>query len=436
MAYLLGHPAGVADNAAMRAGTDTRRAATPAGAAVIAEKYSIERAGAVGDGVTDDGPAINDAITTVSAAGGGDVWFPDPHRGSHYNIVTPLRPRSNVHWIGAGGRYTGQTRLRAPAGPLILGDQTVYNMTLKGLDLRKDGAAAGHLWDMAGFALGMVTIEDVSFIVAGSDTASVLHTGGGDAIELHVAKFYSFVPTTTTVPGWNLVSNNNAINVVTFKEGRFENSGDYAVNIETAGTGYCQDIRFSDVNFQQCLGGEVRLRSCRQVTFDGCAGYDATTYTKDRYRVEKSATGSNSSAIRFIQVARRNPGALGAGIADIRLVGGQSGSVTFDRCNGTIDHGGVSNVVILGDDFTSPAVNHINMAESVIRLNSGHVNARRFNIAGTAGEGMIEFMAEQSVAPAAPPANGLRLFTRDTAGKTELCAQFGTGTPRVIVAEL
>jgi hypothetical protein len=63
------------------------------------EQYvSVKDFGAVGDGVADDGPAINAVISALNAAGGGTLWFPE----GVYNIDTALVLLSNVHLnIGA-----------------------------------------------------------------------------------------------------------------------------------------------------------------------------------------------------------------------------------------------------------------------------------------------------------------------------------------------
>jgi hypothetical protein len=64
----------VASEAEAKAGSNNTKAMTPARAAVVAEKYSIERAGATQGG--DNTSAINAAVATVEAAGGGTVFVP------------------------------------------------------------------------------------------------------------------------------------------------------------------------------------------------------------------------------------------------------------------------------------------------------------------------------------------------------------------------
>jgi hypothetical protein len=59
----------------------------------LRESVSVKDFGAVGDGVTDDGPDINTAIAALSAAGGGVLFFPE----GVYNIDTVIALQSNVH---------------------------------------------------------------------------------------------------------------------------------------------------------------------------------------------------------------------------------------------------------------------------------------------------------------------------------------------------
>lgn len=61
--------------------------------AKLRDTVSVKDFGAVGDGVTDDGPAINTAITSLNTAGGGVLWFPE----GVYNIDTAIVLKSNVH---------------------------------------------------------------------------------------------------------------------------------------------------------------------------------------------------------------------------------------------------------------------------------------------------------------------------------------------------
>jgi hypothetical protein len=90
----------------------------------MTELVSIRDFGAVGDGVTDDSAAINTAIETVSAAGGGVVYMP---AGTYLCDDEQILLLSNVHLKGAGEGIT--TILRSAAGDtsVILSGVGTYN---------------------------------------------------------------------------------------------------------------------------------------------------------------------------------------------------------------------------------------------------------------------------------------------------------------------
>jgi hypothetical protein len=255
---------------------------------------------------------------------------------------------------------------------------------------------------------------------------------GGIVVELHVSRCYLTHTVTATVPTWDLKSAVNGINVNSWTKCRFENSGNYSIHIESTVAGYCQDNYIADCNFEHCLGGEVRLLSCRNTTIERCAGYDGGTYTKDRYYVGKSTSGSSSLSTSFRHVTRRAPGALGAGIFDIHAIGSQSGRVNVEFCNGAIDLGSVSGVNLYGLDATSPAAVVTGLQEGTIQLEAGLVRGQRLATYGTAGGGYVEFNARQSATPATPAAGGVRLFTRTVTGALELCVVDDTGTVRKV----
>lgn len=57
---------------------------------------SVKPFGATGDGVTDDGPAIQNTNDFVASIGGGVVWFP----AGTYKVTQPVYRASGVNWFG------------------------------------------------------------------------------------------------------------------------------------------------------------------------------------------------------------------------------------------------------------------------------------------------------------------------------------------------
>src|SRR5690242_1121610 len=80
---------GIGLAAAAVTGAPAAFAATPAPSVAL---FDIRTYGAVGDGKTVDSPAINKAIDTAAAAGGGTVFFP---AGTWLSFS--IRLKSNVH---------------------------------------------------------------------------------------------------------------------------------------------------------------------------------------------------------------------------------------------------------------------------------------------------------------------------------------------------
>ncbi|WP_058997849.1 glycosyl hydrolase family 28-related protein [Haloarcula sp. CBA1127] len=83
--------------------------------------FDVTEYGAVGDGVADDGPAIQAAIDDAASADGmGVVYYPTPNDG--YLIDSHLKPKSNTAHI-APEPWTGA---KLYAGPNLSYDEAVY----------------------------------------------------------------------------------------------------------------------------------------------------------------------------------------------------------------------------------------------------------------------------------------------------------------------
>lgn len=381
--------------------------------------FDVMTFGATGNGTTDDGPAIQAAIDEAYAAEGGVVFFPQP--ATFYNIATSLELKRFVHFLGAGNRGGFSVKVETANTDIFfapLAGPSIFGVIIEGFSFRSK-AGGGHIFSMQGSNISVWSMRDCYF-QQDNDAKSVMDTSGGDAIELHVTNFLSMHKNTATVPSWNMVSAHNAINCVSWTKGRFQYSGEYCIHIENTSTSYCQDINISDINFEQCLGGEVRLLSCRTVTVARCWGYDATTYANDRYYVGKSATGATSTGIKFDQVVRRG-GALAGGVVDIRMVASESSRATILGCNGQIDTGGVSGVAVFSLDTSTPAGALAGtLSENAMVHENGTSTARNTAVAGTAGSGYTQWTARQSVTPTTPAANAIRQFSRTTSSKWEM----------------
>lgn len=90
--------------------------------------------GALGDGVTDEGALINDALAAMSAAGGGTMYFPE----GDYRHSVPIKSYSNIRLIGANQEATKLTK--TGAGTISIGAAANNPMVCLDGGVMSDGA--------------------------------------------------------------------------------------------------------------------------------------------------------------------------------------------------------------------------------------------------------------------------------------------------------
>ena len=75
-------------------------------------------------------------------------------------------------------------------------------------------------------------------------------------------------------------------------------------------------------------------------------------------------------------------------------------------------------------------------ADTSVTGSSQNLYTASLNIVGTVSGGFVEYTNEQTTDPAAPAADGARVFTKDNgSGKTQLCVRFNTGATVVIATQ-
>jgi len=235
----------------------------------LRDVISIKDFGAVGDGVTDDAPALNAAIAALSGSEkGGTIMFP----AGEYLIASPIviEPVSgrdfvaNLHWQGAGGHHTYiATRL------LLGGNASNAGLTLK--------------------SAVQMTFSDMEFVGTASSLAAIKTTSAGPI------PYYSCIEIafrncrfTTKDPVRGAVWINNSTNV-TF-DGCFWNSystgtgaqvmlqlGSNAADSENSGTFSGGTVNL--VKMVQCfLPGDINIHRARSLSLDSCV-FDADEAT-------------------------------------------------------------------------------------------------------------------------------------------------------------
>jgi hypothetical protein len=133
-ALFTGAASGIAAPSVLGATTPTPSPSTataPAASAVSDLVFNVRDFGAVGDGTTDDLPAISAAISAATAQGGGTVWFPV----GVYSVSGPIgdtsRGLTSITLAGAGSQIA---TLRASTNaPILTGlwySCTVVNLVL------------------------------------------------------------------------------------------------------------------------------------------------------------------------------------------------------------------------------------------------------------------------------------------------------------------
>ncbi|MFI1607860.1 glycosyl hydrolase family 28-related protein [Streptomyces griseofuscus] len=140
---------------------------------------NVKDYGARGDGITDDAPALQAAITAASAAGGGTLYVP----AGRYILNTALTWSSGVNAVGAGDRVS----ILQSSNPNLdcISGTDISGVTLQGLQLSGPGRGFGSGVRFTRFSApstANITLRDVMIRSFGGDgvfchelASSVLH---------------------------------------------------------------------------------------------------------------------------------------------------------------------------------------------------------------------------------------------------------------------
>ncbi|MET9096252.1 right-handed parallel beta-helix repeat-containing protein [Streptomyces cyaneofuscatus] len=139
-------------------------------APALLDWLSVKDFGAKGDGIADDAPAIQAAITAASAAGGATLYIP----AGRYALGAALNWASNVNAVGAGDRVS---ILQATNQNLdMITGTDVSGVTLQGLQLSGPGRGFGSGVRFTRYAApaASITLRDV-----------LIQSMGGDGVFCH-----------------------------------------------------------------------------------------------------------------------------------------------------------------------------------------------------------------------------------------------------------
>jgi len=116
------------------AGVSTPRPSLVSNATAQATTFDLSTFGAVGDGVADDGPALQSALNAIATAGGGTLIVP----AGRYAINTPVQ--KNFTGLASSLTIQGVESLTPPAPPTANGSQLTHGLDLVSEFVPRTGA--------------------------------------------------------------------------------------------------------------------------------------------------------------------------------------------------------------------------------------------------------------------------------------------------------
>ncbi|HSX06850.1 MAG TPA: glycosyl hydrolase family 28-related protein [Candidatus Saccharimonadia bacterium] len=279
--------------------------------------FNVKDYGAVGDGATNDAPAIQAAINAAAAANGGTVLLPS----ATYNITTTLIPVDRVRICGtAWGRAT-----------LLSTTVDLFNMgnayhTLMEIDHLRLDVTNGHAF--TGAYLDTSSFHNLQIFVrsAGKSVWSATN------ITLMVQCYFSEIQTnvygaTRSVPAWNLVSGGidkltecSWDRIVAWNQDSDNTQYQfYCVNNGTASAN--RNLAFRNIVFEHPYGGSIYVESSTGTLIDNCHTWDtaANTILAASFYVGKNAGNSIVSANTIIRNSGRDGDGISAGVSDIKF---------------------------------------------------------------------------------------------------------------------
>jgi hypothetical protein len=234
-----------------------------ADAQIIAKDHfiNVKDHGAVGDGVTDDTVAIQNAIAL-----GGITFFPS---GTY--IVSNLQAVSGMRLRGVGLVGVQRSRLRATVGSVFTtGSTAVFSTDVSGLVLDSFGGGGDvltGLWSLGRF-------DECSFVQYQSASSCLNVTGWIDMLTTRCTFDHVTGATVSTI----IISTNaGEVAQSTFISTRISNPGKYAVTLEGIGGSVIENITFRDTNVENPTQGGFNLLSCRHVVIENAGFWDMHT---------------------------------------------------------------------------------------------------------------------------------------------------------------
>jgi hypothetical protein len=261
---------------------------------------SVDDKGAVGNGITDDYPAIILAQNALVALGGGELLFTP---GKTYNVNTSIPMAMGVTYKGTGRSVIDLSG--TVAGARIVSSNTsifINNVALREGIFFKDLwleslAGGGHIfdWSLAGI-VAKVEMSGVVLVQRNADKSIVNGIAAGGVFSIWMHDFDYLYQVGNTVPALKFVSTTvNSIVIERFWSlcSTSATSGTYSIWIEsTNAVGPALNCEIYQGIFEQPGGGAVNLLSTRNSGIDQCGIYDlVATPNNAMFRIAKGSIG-------------------------------------------------------------------------------------------------------------------------------------------------
>lgn len=270
----------------------------------------------------DDTSAVSAAVTYLQSKGvSGTIYFPPLPSGRYYKMTSPLPNINGIRYLGASREAS---RIMWTTGKMLnIGSASVHSLVFQGLGLF---TSSGHLIDMGTGDLYLCDFIQCRMYTS-ANGASLVHqnyagTTAGNFLENRFVQCDFDRPATSTVPGFDLINANGAVNGNIWERCRAYSHNCTSTpffRIEgTSSSTYLFNNRFISIMGEQNAGGLIHAYTVNGLTIQDCSDYDATVnYADHVFKVSTSSSSTLASKNIEIVNSGRWGGTLNAGVYDI-----------------------------------------------------------------------------------------------------------------------
>lgn len=309
------------------AATVTTQLATKASTTDLAAKVdkdsltvNVKEHGAIGNGIADDTAAI------LSLLGPGKELFFPP---GTYLVSGAAGATINDSGVKLRGLSRDNTSIVSTTGNVLTLSTTamITGIGLQDISIFSNPGGGHCINTPYGFAQSTFSRVKIQQYNPGKSILYCHPTAAGGIFDNKWTDAYFYMPTTSTVPGFDVVGVGNPASANKWTRCRAQGGGTYMFHLEAGVQNYCYNNTFDTINFEQCDHGAIRIYSGMNTALNQIGLFDNSTIDTDLIlfsRADNTKPQSNGIAIRSVH---RSNGSLSAGAVDIKLASGQ--------CNGS-----------------------------------------------------------------------------------------------------